>query len=88
MGSGNAYVYADNVPVMQTDPSGKIQCKPMLFLCVGGAAPGIAVLAITTVFTGGLAAVAALTYGAAIGSLVTGCLTLVVGDYITQIAHS
>jgi hypothetical protein len=27
VGSGNAYVYADDMPVMMTDPSGKIACS-------------------------------------------------------------
>ncbi len=88
VGSGNAYVYAGDAPVMRTDPSGQNSLQTNAFLCVAGAALGIVALAITTVFTGGLAAVAALSAGAAIGSLVTGCVSIVVGDYITQYAHS
>jgi RHS repeat-associated protein len=54
VGSGNAYVYADNASVMMTDPSGNMPCWATWFFTILGVA-GLIATAIFTVFTAGAA---------------------------------
>ena len=70
IGSGNPYVYADNEPTMQVDPSGRLTCGGAQFLFYASAffLAGGTIAAV--VATGGVAApLAAAAFGAGVGSV-------------------
>jgi RHS repeat-associated protein len=84
----NPYVYADDDPINLVDPSGRNSALTDALLCVGGGVIALFGLAILTFITGGLAAIADVTLGVTIGTLIAGCATTVILDYLDQFAHS